>query len=59
MIKSFLIGFKASTTEVIILLDGVVLVREDWNCWYGWLGTRVCVARFLRTTNPGDHPSEN
>uniref|UniRef100_A0A2S2PEI8 Uncharacterized protein n=1 Tax=Schizaphis graminum TaxID=13262 RepID=A0A2S2PEI8_SCHGA len=26
--------------------------------WYGRLGTRVCVARFLRTTYPGGHPSK-
>jgi len=39
--------FKASTTEVISLLGVVVWIRKDWNCFYGWLGTRVCVARYL------------
>jgi len=35
----------------------IVAILDDG--WYSWLETRVCVVRFLHTTNPGGHPSEN
>jgi len=39
----------------------IILSTHACNGWfglYGWLATRVCMARFLCTNHPGGHPSE-